>query len=66
MTSTPILILNIVLDVGILALLAFVMTRAAKLTPHVPRVPARRTVERRATREPVRAGRRRVASAARA
>jgi hypothetical protein len=34
MSFTLMLILNIVLDVGILGLLAFVMTRPAKLTPH--------------------------------
>jgi hypothetical protein len=34
MSFTLMLILNIVLDVGILGLLAFVMTRPEKLTPH--------------------------------
>lgn len=34
MTFTLILILNIVLDVAIIGAVAFVMSRAAKLTPH--------------------------------
>jgi hypothetical protein len=34
MTHTTIIILNVVLDVALLAGLAFVMTRPAKLTPH--------------------------------
>jgi hypothetical protein len=34
MTFTLMLILNIVLDLGILATLAFVLTRPAKLRPH--------------------------------
>jgi hypothetical protein len=49
-----ILILNIVFDVAIVGGLAFVMTRAAKLTPHVPGVPrvrARHERARRARRE---------------
>ncbi len=36
MTLTTIIILNAVLDVALLAGLAFAMTRAAKLTPHRP------------------------------
>lgn len=36
MTFTLILIANIVLDVALLGLLAFVMTRPAKLAPHRP------------------------------
>jgi hypothetical protein len=49
MTFTLMLILNIVLDIGILAALAFVMTRPAKLTPHGERLlgrPARRHAAR--------------------
>ncbi len=38
MTFALILIANIVLDVALLGLLAFVMTRPAKLTPHRPGV----------------------------
>jgi hypothetical protein len=34
MTSTTILILNIVLEAGILGALAFTMSRATKLSPH--------------------------------
>jgi hypothetical protein len=34
MTATTMIILNVVLDIALLALLAFVMTRALKLTPH--------------------------------
>ena len=36
MTLTIILIANIVLDVALLGLLAFVMSRPTKLTPHRP------------------------------
>ncbi len=36
MTFTLILTANIVLDVALLGLLAFVITRPAKLTPHRP------------------------------
>ena len=38
MTSTIGIILNVLLDIALLGLLAFVMSRAAKLTPHRPRV----------------------------
>jgi hypothetical protein len=38
MTLTTIIVLNVVLDLALLALLAFVMTRPAKLTPHRPGV----------------------------
>ena len=34
MTATTTIILNVVLDMALLALLAFVMTRARSLTPH--------------------------------
>lgn len=36
MTSTLMIALNIVLDVALLCGLAFLMSRAAKLTPHQP------------------------------
>ncbi len=35
-TLTLIIIANVVLDVALLGLLAFVMSRAGKLTPHLP------------------------------
>jgi hypothetical protein len=38
MTLTSIIIINVVLDVALLAGLAFAMTRPAKLTPHRPGV----------------------------
>jgi hypothetical protein len=38
MTLTSIIILNVVLDVALLAGLAFAISRAAKLTPHRPGV----------------------------
>jgi hypothetical protein len=38
MTLTSIIIINVVLDVALLAGLAFAMTRTAKLTPHRPGV----------------------------
>jgi hypothetical protein len=38
MTLTSIIILNVLLDVALLAGLAFAITRAAKLTPHRPGV----------------------------
>jgi hypothetical protein len=42
MTFTLMLTLNIVLDVALIAGLAFVMSRAAKLTPHKPGVSGNR------------------------
>jgi hypothetical protein len=42
MTFTQIIALNIVLDVALLFGLAFVMSRAAKLTPHQPGVSGNR------------------------
>jgi hypothetical protein len=36
MTITNAIILNVLLDIALLGLLAFVMSRAAKLTPHRP------------------------------
>ena len=36
MTLTTIIILNVVLDIALLAGLAFAMTRPTKLTPHRP------------------------------
>jgi hypothetical protein len=59
-TLTLIIIANIVLDFGLLAALAFAMTRASKLTPHRPAVtgdawrlrhPLRRHVEPRPREE---------------
>ncbi len=38
MTLTTIIILNLALDVALLATVAFAMTRALKLTPHRPGV----------------------------
>jgi hypothetical protein len=38
MTLTSIIILNVLLDVALLAGLAFAITRAARLTPHRPGV----------------------------
>ena len=50
MTFTLMLILNIVLDVGIVAALAFVMSHPRKLTPHAqvhaPVTPERPSTER--------------------
>jgi hypothetical protein len=40
MTFTLILLTNVVLDIALLAGLAFAMTRPAKLTPHRPAVSA--------------------------
>jgi hypothetical protein len=39
MTLTLAITINVLLDVAILGLLAFVMSRASKLTPHVAVVP---------------------------
>ena len=49
MTFTLMLILNIVLDVGIVAALAFVMSHPRKLTPHAQLHDAPVTAERPAT-----------------
>jgi hypothetical protein len=38
MTSTIGIILNVLLDIALIGLLAFVMSRATKLTPHRPAV----------------------------
>jgi hypothetical protein len=49
MSFTLVLILNIVLDVGIVGALAFVMSRPANLTPHARVEPATGSRERSAT-----------------
>jgi hypothetical protein len=51
MTFTTMLILNVVLDVAILGGLAFVMSRAAKLTPHRPSLSTARAGRERVRRQ---------------
>ncbi|MCW3019371.1 MAG: hypothetical protein JWN10_1679 [Solirubrobacterales bacterium] len=53
MTFTLMITLNVVLDVALLAVLAFVMARAAKLTPHQPGVSGNRWRIRRPLRHQV-------------
>jgi hypothetical protein len=55
MTLTTIIILNVVLDVALLAGLAYVMSHAAKLTPHRPGVSDSHRRPRRPLREHSRA-----------
>jgi hypothetical protein len=63
MTFTLMLILNIALDIGIVAALAFVMTRPARLTPHGGRLLGRAT-RRHAARDRAGAHGQRVPSSA--
>lgn len=53
MTFTLMITLNVVLDVALLCGLAFVMSRAAKLTPHRPGVSGNRWHIRRPLRDHV-------------
>jgi hypothetical protein len=62
MTFTLILILNLVFDVAILGLLALVMSRPAKLTPHSYEAFERVPAARRAARERAHGRGERVAS----
>jgi len=62
MTFTLMLILNIVLDVLVVAGLAFVMSRPARLRPHGGDVAARAPSRRRSEQEPARARGERVGS----
>jgi hypothetical protein len=55
MTFTLMLILNIVLDIGILAALAFVMSRPARLRAHGEQPAAQAVTRRRVADEPARA-----------